>query len=147
MVQLNAAQAFDVSKANQGSRDLLSPLHVGEQVRASRKHHGTWALAVENASGLFHRTGRAEFEKRQSHHDFNTGSFSMRCFGRRGGSFVACPSPPSQGGGTRSASAQGTFGNCAGPYRGARPAFFSARAFRIFSGVMGTSSIRTPTAS
>ena len=64
MVPLNAAQAFDLSKANQGSRDLLPPLHIGQQVRASRKHHGTWPFAVENASGLLHGAGRAKFEKR-----------------------------------------------------------------------------------
>src|SRR5208282_6387638 len=137
MIQPNFAQAFDMPKANQGPRNLLPPLHVGEQVRAARKHHGTWAFAVENASGLLHGAWGAELEKRQPHHELSTFSFSGRGFGRRGASLVAWPSPPSHGGGTRSASGQGTSGKWVGPKRGAFPAFLSASAFKIFSGVMG----------
>src|SRR5438876_861378 len=50
---------------------------------------------------------------------------------------------PSQGAGTRIGSSQATFGTALGPHR--LPGDSSA--FRTFSGVIGTSSILTPTAS
>ena len=59
---------------------------------------------------------------------------------------VALPSPPSHGGGTNIGSGYGTSGKRVGPTR--RLALrFSSSACSTFSGVIGTSSMRTPTAS
>src|SRR5713226_8324126 len=66
---------------------------------------------------------------------------------RSGVSPTALPSPPSQGGGTFSVSGHATWGNRVGPYRAALPAVFACSALMIFSGVIGTSSTRTPIAS
>src|SRR5260370_11005167 len=147
MVQLDATQGFDVTEAHQRSRDLLAAFHVRQQVRAACERHGIGSLAIQNARGFFNRARRAKFKERQAHHGASTFSFSRRGFSRRGTSFIALPSPPSQGGGTRRASGQLTCGKWFGPKRGSRPAFLSAGALMIFSGVTGISSIRTPTAS
>src|SRR5207249_10696072 len=136
-----------VTEAQQRPRNLLPPFHVGKQVRAASERHGIGPLAVLNAPGFLERARRAKYENRQPHHEASTFSFSWRDFCRRGNSFTAWPLPPSHGGGTRKASGQWICGKSVGPKRGSRPAFFSARAFRIFSGVTGISSIRTPTAS
>src|SRR2546426_3262021 len=147
MGQFNTAQGLDVTQAHQRSRNLLAAFHVRQQVSAARERHRIGSLAVQNARGFLERAWRAEFKKRQAHHGASTFSFSRRGFSRRGTSFIALPSPRSQGGGTRRACGQLTCGKWPGPKRGSRPAFFSARAFIIFSGVTGISSIRTPTAS
>src|SRR5207302_8458866 len=60
---------------------------------------------------------------------------------------AARPSPPTHGGATRVGSAQGKPGNRAGPNRPASPFSLRRSALNTFSGVMGTSSMRTPTAS
>src|SRR5689334_11345833 len=60
---------------------------------------------------------------------------------------TAVPSPPSQGGGTRVGSGHGISGKRAGPKRGSSPFCLRRRALNTFSGVIGTSSMRTPTAS
>src|SRR5437879_69434 len=60
---------------------------------------------------------------------------------------TALPSPPSHGGGTRVGSGQAMSGNAAGPNRGASPFSLRRSALNTFSGVIGTSSMRTPTAS
>src|SRR5207245_7247364 len=60
---------------------------------------------------------------------------------------TAFPSPPSHGGGTRVGSGHGRSGNRAGPNRGSSPFCLRRSALNTFSGVIGTSSIRTPTAS
>src|SRR5438477_7775168 len=51
------------------------------------------------------------------------------------------------GSGTRVGSGQGISGNVVGPYRGGSPFSLRRNALSTFSGVMGTSSTRTPTAS
>jgi hypothetical protein len=110
MVQLHSAQAFDMAKADQRPRNLLSPLHVGEQVRAAREQHGVVPFAVEDTDGFVQRARGTKFEQRQPHHLAKTFSFSAGALARRGASLIARPSPPSHGGGTRSASGQGTSG-------------------------------------
>src|SRR3989442_1033181 len=60
---------------------------------------------------------------------------------------TALPSPPSHGGGTRIGSGHAISGNAVGPNRPASPFSFRRSALNTFSGVMGTSSMRTPTAS
>src|SRR5439155_6009674 len=62
---------------------------------------------------------------------------------RRRGSLIALPSPPSQGGGTISGSGHGTAGNASGPQR----LDAERSADSTLSGVIGTSSTRTRTAS
>src|SRR5439155_25296678 len=98
VVQLNFAQGLDVTEAHERPRNLLPPFHVGQQVRAARERHGIGSLAVQNPRSFCERQRRAELEKWQPHHGAST--FSSRGFFRRGTSFTALPSPPSQGGGT-----------------------------------------------
>src|SRR5260370_18524240 len=121
IAQLNFAQPLNVTQAHQRPRNLLPPFHVRQQVRAAREGHRTSPLAVQNARGFFERARCSEFEKRQPHHGASTFSFSRRRFCRRASSFTALPSPPSHGGGTRSASAQFTGGGWRGPTPRAPP--------------------------
>src|SRR5688572_10441787 len=60
---------------------------------------------------------------------------------------ISLPSPPSAGVNTRCGSGHSTEGIDEGPYRPSRPFALSRSAFKTFSGVIGTSSILTPTAS
>src|SRR5713101_5417760 len=60
---------------------------------------------------------------------------------------TAFPSPPSHGVGTRIGSGQGMSGKVVGPNLAASPFHFPRNALSTFSGVIGTSSTRTPTAS
>src|SRR3982074_1285143 len=60
---------------------------------------------------------------------------------------AARPSPPSHGVATRVGSGHTISGNAVGPNRPASPFSFRRSALKTFSGVMGTSSMRTPTAS
>src|SRR5439155_8213562 len=92
-----------------------------------------------------HAARRAEHEVRQPHHDRTTDPTSD--FWLLTSDFLAVPSPPSHGGATRIGSGHAMAGKCAGPNRGARPLAFASSALTIFSGVIGTSSIRTPIAS
>src|SRR6185436_12435384 len=100
-------------------------------------------FAGEDLRGFRHGRGCAVFEPRQAHHDAATPvrTFFFGC------SFAAFPSPPSHGGATNIGSGYGTCGNFSGPTRGSFPCAFSASARSTLSGVIGTSSIRTPTAS
>src|ERR1051326_6570421 len=59
---------------------------------------------------------------------------------------ISLPSPTSAGVSTRRGSGQSTTGTEAGPKRPWRPRDLSFKARSTFSGVIGTSSIRTPTA-
>src|SRR6185503_6871500 len=59
---------------------------------------------------------------------------------------ISVPSPPSAGVNTRNGSGQSTEGTAPGPKRPSRPRAFSFNARNTFSGVIGTSSMRTPTA-
>src|SRR6267378_5155384 len=60
---------------------------------------------------------------------------------------AARPSPPSHGVATRVGSGHAISGNVVGPNRPASPFSFRRSALNTFSGVIGTSSMRTPTAS
>src|SRR6266516_938302 len=60
---------------------------------------------------------------------------------------TALPSPPSHGGGTRVGSGHAMSGKAVGPNRPASPFSLRRSALNTFSGVMGTSSIRTPSVS
>src|SRR5207302_8268898 len=60
---------------------------------------------------------------------------------------TALPSPPSHGVATRIGSGQGISGKVLGPTRPSSPLAFARRALNTFSGVIGTSSMRTPPAS
>src|SRR5688500_7537683 len=65
------------------------------------------------------------------------------CTATRG---ISRPSPPSRCVKTRKGSGQSVLGTEIGPKRPSRPLDFSCKAFKTFSGVSGTSSMRTPTA-
>src|SRR3989442_2925006 len=120
-------------QTHQGYRNLLSPLHVRQQIRSASKRHGLCAFAIQDARSFFHGFGRAKFEKRQPHHGVNTFSFSVRGFERWGTSFTAFPSPPSHSGRRRTTSVQFTGGKTSEPERRSRPATLADSAFTIFS--------------
>src|SRR5580765_5689407 len=134
-------QFRDVAKGNQNLRRHLPALHVRQQVGAARDQHRVGALAGENARGLLHRRRRAMLEPGKAHHAAGTLSLGFSA------PFLALPSPPSHGGATSTGWGYGTAGNAVGPTRASLPAAFSSRAFRTLSGVIGISSMRTPTAS
>ena len=115
MIQLDVSRSSIEAQAHQSRRDLLPALHVGKQIRSACKRHGVRSLAIQNARRFLDRAWRAEFEKWQPHHELSTFSFSVERLLVRGTSFTAFPSPPSHGGGTRSASGHSTCGKFPGP--------------------------------
>src|SRR5712691_419887 len=122
----------------------MPALHVGVQIRPASDEH-----AVRSGIGLHHQRflqpPRLQIpERREPEHQRFAASAA---FCRPVPPSIAFPSPPSHGGGTRVGSGHGMSGNAAGPNRGTSPFSFRRRALKTFSGVIGTSSMRTPTAS
>jgi hypothetical protein len=62
MVELSAAQAFNMPETDQCLGDLLSPLHVGKEIRSTGEHHGARSFAIEDAGGLVDRARGAKVE-------------------------------------------------------------------------------------
>ena len=123
--------------------DARADVFAGEQVRPARERGALGAEVGERRRGFGERRRGEVAEAREAHHGFT--STARRGSGRGFffGSLMAFPSPPSQGGGTMSASGQGTAGNFSGPARFCG----DLSAARTFSGVTGTSSTRMPSAS
>src|SRR5688572_10933538 len=121
----------------------MAPLHVRQQVGSARDRQRVRAFRGKDLRRLADRLRGAVLEPRKPHHDPATPASAFFF----GASLTALPSPPSHGGGTIIGSGYGTCGNFAGPTRGSLPCAFSASARSTLSGVIGISSIRTPTAS
>src|SRR5262249_52048778 len=132
----------DPRERDESARRLVAPLHVRQKVGAAGDRHGLRPLARENSRGFGYGRRRAEAEPGQPHHD---ATFSLGA-GLRG-ALSALPSPPSQGGSTCMGSGYGTPGKWSGPIRGFSPLAFFSSAASTLSGVIGSSSMRTPTAS
>src|SRR5439155_20143672 len=120
------------AQTDERSWHLLPPLHVRQEIRAAGDEHRV--ARNEQLRGFLHRARCVKREERKSHHD---GVRSVKAFppepsaavgalrdGVRSAkafallvplSFVALPSPPSQGGGTSSGSGQAMSGKRAGP--------------------------------
>src|SRR5213078_131985 len=129
-----------------GLRLLLPSLHVGVEVGPASDVH-----AVGARVGLHHQRFlqclRLQIsERRESQHQpFAAFAFAALC--RPLPPSTGLPSPPSHGGGTRVGSGHGISGKVFGPTLPSSPFLFAFSALKTFSGVIGTSSIRTPMAS
>src|SRR5438093_13528476 len=121
----------------------MPALHVGVQIRPASDEH-----AVRSGISLHHQCflqrPRLQVRERRESQPQSLAAFATLCPLPPS---AALPSPPSHGGGTRVGSGHGMSGNAAGPNRGASPLSFRRSALNTFSGVIGTSSMRTPTAS
>ena len=142
-VHRRSAQDLDPLEPDDDLGRLLAALHVRPQVGPAGHDLSLSALVGEDRARR-REIARADVpEPRESHHEVTAFFFGflVSC------SLVARPSPPSQGGGTIDAVGQAILGKAFGPKRPMPPLAFSSSALRIFSGVIGTSSTRTPTAS
>src|SRR5262249_46536235 len=133
-------QRLDARERDQRRGRLVPALHVGKEIGPARDQHGLWPLGRKDFRRLRDARRRAEPEPGQAHHD------ATLSFGALRGAPIALPSPPSQGGSTFMGSGYGTSGKCSGPTRGSSPFAFFSSAASTLSGVIGSSSMRTPTA-
>src|SRR2546428_8678702 len=132
---------------NDGARLLVSPLHVRVQVRPSCDVHPVRTGVGLHRQRLLERLWLQVLEGREPEHQRLRSAVTPTAFSRPLPPSTALPSPPSQGGATRVGSGHGRSGNPSGPNRGSSPFSLRRSALKTFSGVIGTSSMRTPTAS
>src|SRR5213076_257747 len=122
----------------------MPPLHVGVEICAPGHVHAIGPRVRLHGERLLQRLGLPVGEGRKPEHQ-RLAAPAAGC--RPLPLSTALPSPPSHGGGTRIGSGHAMSGNAVGPNRPASPFFFRRSALNTFSGVIGTSSMRTPTAS
>src|SRR5262245_26548452 len=133
-------QLGKMPKTNDDTRLHLPSLHLRPQVRSTGDDHRARSFARQDRRGLANIFRSAKFEVGKSQHGYSP-------FRVYSGCDEALPSPPSHGGRMNTGSRYSIAGNDFGPYRPSLPCDFAFRAFNIFSGVTGISSMRTPTAS
>src|SRR5947207_13798086 len=122
----------------------MPALHVGIQIRPAGDVHARGSGVRFHRECFCQRLRLQVGERRKSEHQRFAASAA---FCRPLPPSTALPSPPSHGVATRIGSGQGISGKVLGPTRPASPLAFARRALNTFSGVIGTSSMRTPTAS
>src|SRR5882762_10110941 len=115
-------------------RLLVAPLHVRVEIRAPGHIHPLRPRVRFHHERVFQRLGLEMGEEGEPQHQRRLTPGASPGIVPPGTAF---PSPP---GHTMS-------GNAAGPNRGASPFSLRRSALNTFSGVIGTSSMRTPTAS
>src|SRR5207249_6506738 len=125
----------------------MPPLHVGVEICAPGHVHAIGPRVRLHGERLLKRLGLPVSEGRKPEHQRLAPSAPSAAFCRPLPPSAARPSPPSHGGATRVGSGQGMSGNRAGPNLAASPFSLRRSALNTFSGVIGTSSMRTPTAS
>src|SRR5262249_13058760 len=135
----NPMELADRAQAHEEFRLELAALHVRVKVGAARDDHGVGAVLAEQACRIGDGLRRDGREGRQAHH----GGVPPSENGRTATASAGWPNAES----TTSGSLNLNSGMRSGPTRGVLPWRFDSRPFRIFSGVIGTSSTRTPTAS
>src|SRR6185503_13621500 len=153
-IQTQSCELWKAAQSDDDLRNLLAPFHVRQQIRSPGQEHRVGRCRRQMIGDLGDRPRSDVPEARKANHVRDAFSAALastpastgRPVGACGG-FDARPSPPSHGGVTLIASGQGTAGNSPGPTRAGLPDALSESALRIFSGVIGTSSMRTPTAS
>src|SRR2546427_8310960 len=126
------------------ARLLMPPLHVGVEICAPGHVHPVGARVGLHRDRFGQRPRLSVGEGRKPEHQ-RLAAPAACC--RPLPLSTALPSPPSHGGGTRVGSGHAMSGKAVGPNRPASPFSLRRSALNTFSGVMGTSSIRTPTAS
>src|SRR5437773_1502016 len=125
----------------------MPPLHVRVEICAPGHVHPVGPCVRLHGERLLKGLGLPVGEGRKPEHQ-RLAAFAGRCRPLPPlPPSAARPSPPSHGVATRVGSGQGMSGNRAGPNRPASPFSLRRSALNTFSGVLGTSSIRTPTAS
>src|SRR5438445_3953646 len=144
-VQLS--QLFESHQRNDGARLLVSPLHVRMQIRPACHIHSLGPGVGLHRHRLLERPRLQVLEGREPEHQRRRPAVTSTAFSRPLPPSTALPSPPSHGGATRMGSGHGRSGNPSGPNRGSSPFSLRRSALKTFSGVIGTSSMRTPTAS
>src|SRR5437870_8375653 len=122
----------------------MPPLHVGVEICAPGHVHPVGARVGLHGDRFGQRPRLPVGEGRKPQHQRLAPSAA---FFRPLPPSAARPSPPSHGGATRVGSGQAMSGNRAGPNLAASPFSLRRSALNTFSGVIGTSSMRTPTAS
>src|SRR2546423_13860101 len=122
----------------------MPALHVGIQVGAAGHVHPLGARVGFHRERFLERPRLQVGEGWKSEHQ---GFAAVAVLCRPLPPSTALPSPPSHGVATRIGSGQGISGKVLGPTRPSSPLAFARRALNTFSGVIGTSSMRTPTAS
>src|SRR5437773_2369672 len=141
---LASRELWNPHQRNDGPRLLVAALHVRIKIRAPGHVHPIGTRVRLHRERFLQHLGLQVGEGRKPQHQ------RRRTPGASPGRAppgTALPSPPSHGGGTRIGSGHAISGNAVGPNRPASPFSFRRSALNTFSGVMGTSSMRTPTAS
>src|SRR6266567_7354515 len=125
----------------------MPSLHVGIEISSPGHVHPIGTRVRLHRERLFQRPRLQVGEGRKPEHQ-RLAAFAGRCRPLPPlPPSAARPSPPSHGVATRIGSGQGISGKVLGPTRPSSPLAFARRALNTFSGVIGTSSMRTPTAS
>src|SRR3989449_7323911 len=135
-VAAHAGQLTNPAKSHQGLGLELAALHVREEIGAAGDEHGVGAAISEVLHGVADGPRRQVFERGQADHD----GVSLK--GRTAIASAGAPNADS----TTSGCLKVKSGTRSGPTRAALPWRLSSRPFRTFSGVIGISSTRTPTA-
>src|SRR4029453_14755583 len=120
------------------------PLHFRVQGGAPRDQHGPRPVIGHELHGVAHRHGRQVRERRQPHHDAPPeGGGGVSANGRTAIFSAGNPNADS----TIFGSGNVNTGRRSGPTRAGLPCRLASIALETFSGVIGVSSMRTPTAS
>src|SRR2546426_151630 len=144
---LASRELWNPHQRDDGPRLLVAALHVRIEIRAPGHVHPIGTRVRLHRERFLQRLGLQVGEGREPEHQ-RPAAFAARCRPLPPLALPAArPSPPSHGVATRVGSGQGKSGNPAGPNLPASPFSFRRSALNTFSGVMGTSSMRTPTAS